>query len=72
MMGPVYDVLQGEYERQSEEGFCTKVVDGMTNFIFTNRFGKPRYLKHFSKNTCPKQKGQQKRRKDHNLTSKGY
>lgn len=41
MMGPVYDVLQGEYERQSEEGFCTKVVDGMTNFIFTNRFGNP-------------------------------
>lgn len=41
MMGPVYDVLSGEYERQLEEGFCTKSIDGMTNFIFTNRFGNP-------------------------------
>ena len=41
MMGPVYDVLSGEYERQLEEGFCTRSIDGMSNFIFTNRFGKP-------------------------------
>lgn len=41
MMGPVYDVLMSELERQKEEGFCEEVVDGMTNFIFTNRFGMP-------------------------------
>ena len=41
MMEPVYNVLQQEYERQMEEGFCIKQVDGMTNFIFMNRFGGP-------------------------------
>lgn len=41
MMEPVYDVLSSELERQQEEGFCEEVVDGMTNFIFTNRFGMP-------------------------------
>lgn len=41
MMKPVYDVLKDEWERQNEEGFCVEVVDGMTNFIFTNRFGSP-------------------------------
>lgn len=41
MMQQVYDVLKGEYERQKEEGFCEANVDGMTNFIFTNRFGMP-------------------------------
>ena len=41
MMKPVYDVLKEELERQEEEGFCCEVVDGMTNFIFTNRFGTP-------------------------------
>lgn len=41
MMEPVYDVLVDEYERQSEEGFCVKSVDGMTNFVFFNRFGGP-------------------------------
>lgn len=41
MMGPVYDVLSGEYERQQEEGFCTRTIDGVTNFIFMNRFGNP-------------------------------
>ena len=39
MMQPVYDVLKVEYERQEEEGFCVENVDGMTNFVFTNRFG---------------------------------
>ena len=34
-------VLKSEYERQQEEGFCVENVDGMTNFIFTNRFGMP-------------------------------
>jgi integrase len=41
MMQPVYDVLKDEYERQTEEGFCKEYVDGMTGFIFTNRFGMP-------------------------------
>ncbi len=41
MMQPVYDVLKAEYERQEEEGFCVENVDGMTNFVFTNRFGGP-------------------------------
>jgi integrase len=45
MMEPVYEVLVrvlvSEYERQQEEGFCIANVDGMTNFIFTNRLGNP-------------------------------
>ena len=41
MMQTVYDVLKNEYERQSEEGFCVENVDGMTNFVYLNRFGKP-------------------------------
>ena len=41
MMEPVYQMLKEELERQEEEGFCTANVDGMTNFIFTNRFGMP-------------------------------
>lgn len=41
MMEPVYEVLKEEYESQMEDGFCETVVDGMTNFIFTNRFGSP-------------------------------
>lgn len=41
MMGPVYEALNSEFIRQSEEGFCEVNIDGMTNFIFTNRFGMP-------------------------------
>lgn len=41
MMEPVYLALQSEYERQLDEGFCEAMVDGMTNFIFHNRFGMP-------------------------------
>lgn len=41
MMQQVYNVLKDEYERQEEEGFCVENVDGMTNFVFTNRFGMP-------------------------------
>lgn len=41
MMQPVFEALQAEYERQTEEGFCEANVDGMTNFIFMNRFGMP-------------------------------
>ena len=41
MMQQVYDVLKDEFERQEEEGFCVENIDGMTNFVFTNRFGTP-------------------------------
>lgn len=41
MMKQVYDVLKNEYERQEVEGFCVANVDGMTNFIFSNRFETP-------------------------------
>ena len=37
----MYEVLKSEWERQQDEGFCEENVDGMTNFIFTNRFGMP-------------------------------
>lgn len=39
MMNQVYEALKDEYERQKEEGFTEVVVDGMSGFIFTNRFG---------------------------------
>lgn len=38
MMKQVYEAFQGEYDRQKEEGFSEAVVDGMSGFIFTNRF----------------------------------
>ena len=41
MMGPVYEILSDEYHRQSEEGFNEIEVDGVTNFIYVNRNGKP-------------------------------
>lgn len=39
MLDKVYDALQEEYERQKEEGFNESVIDGMSGFIFKNRFG---------------------------------
>ena len=39
MIDAVYESLQGELERQRENGFNTTIIDGMTGFIFTNRFG---------------------------------
>ena len=39
MMKQVYEALQGEYDRQKEEGFSEAVVDGMSGFIFRNRYG---------------------------------
>lgn len=39
MMEPVYEVLKEEYDKRKKEGFCPAVVDGMTGFIFINRFG---------------------------------
>lgn len=41
MIQPVYDALQSEFQRQREEGFSDFNVDGLTNLIFTNRFGSP-------------------------------
>lgn len=40
MMDTVYEVLQQEYERQKEEGFCTFELEGMNGFIFSNKLGR--------------------------------
>jgi integrase len=39
MMGTVYEAFQEEHEAQKENGFNSTVIDGMTGFIFCNRFG---------------------------------
>lgn len=39
MMDAVYDALREEYDVQKENGFNSTVIDGMTGFIFCNRFG---------------------------------
>ena len=39
MIDAVCESLQEELERQQENGFNTTIIDGMTGFIFTNRFG---------------------------------
>ena len=39
MMPKVYEAFKSEYEWQSEHGFCTSEIDGMSGFIFCNRFG---------------------------------
>ncbi len=39
MMEAVYDAFQKEYEYQKESGFNATVLEGMTGFIFRNRFG---------------------------------
>lgn len=39
MMDAVYEAFQQEYELQKELGFNSTVIDGMTGFIFCNRFG---------------------------------
>lgn len=39
MMDEVYEAFQQEYELQKELGFNSTVIDGMTGFIFCNRFG---------------------------------
>ena len=41
MMPQLYEVLKDEYDRQTKEVFCETNIDGMTNFVFTNRFGNP-------------------------------
>lgn len=39
MMDAVYDALIEEYEVQKENGFNSTEIDGMTGFVFCNRFG---------------------------------
>ena len=39
MLNVVYDALVLEYEQQLKNGFSNVEIDGMTGFIFTNRFG---------------------------------
>lgn len=39
MMDAVYEAFQEEYETQKENGFNSTVIDGMTGFVFCNRFG---------------------------------
>lgn len=39
MMEAVYQAFQDEYEAQKESGFNTAVIDGMSGFVFVNRFG---------------------------------
>ena len=39
MLDPVYDAFQMLLEEANESGYNSPVVDGMTGFIFTNRFG---------------------------------
>ena len=39
MIDSVYEAFQEEYSGQKEVLFNTTVVDGMTGFIFSNRFG---------------------------------
>ena len=40
MMDAVYEAFQDEYEYQKMEGFNEMVIDGMSGFIFTNRYGR--------------------------------
>ena len=39
MLDVVYDAFQMELEEQEESGFCIAEIDGMTGFVFKNRFG---------------------------------
>lgn len=39
MLDAVYDALKEEYEVQKENGFNSTEIDGMTGFVFCNRFG---------------------------------
>ncbi len=39
MIDAVYDAFKEEYETQKENGFNSTVIDGMTGFIFCNRYG---------------------------------
>ena len=39
MMDAVYEAFKTEYEVQKESGFNSTVIDGMTGFVFCNRYG---------------------------------
>ncbi len=39
MLKEVYEAFQEEYDFQKENGFCEVKLDGMSGFIFFNRFG---------------------------------
>ncbi len=39
MLDAVYDAFKEEYEVQKENGFNSTEIDGMTGFVFCNRFG---------------------------------
>lgn len=39
MLDIVYDAFQMEYEEQSETGFNTSEIDGMSGFVFKNKWG---------------------------------
>ena len=39
LMDEVYDVLLNEYERQKNDGFCCYELEGMSGFIFSNKYG---------------------------------
>lgn len=39
MLDAVYDAFKEEYEIQKENGFNSAEIDGMTGFVFCNRFG---------------------------------
>ena len=41
MMDEVFEALTAEYAHQKIYGFCKAVVDGMTGFIFSTRYGNP-------------------------------
>ena len=44
MMDAVYEAFREEYEYQQENGFNVIELDGMTGFIFSNRFGNPQSI----------------------------
>lgn len=39
LMDEVYDALVNEYERQKKDGFCSYELEGMSGFIFSNKYG---------------------------------
>ena len=39
LMDAVYDALLNEYERQKRDGFCYYELEGMSGFIFSNKYG---------------------------------
>lgn len=41
LMDEVREALEAEYQYQLENGFCEAVVDGVSGFVFQNRFGGP-------------------------------